>query len=427
MPRLPGFPAEIAIRFDGERIPARAGEPVAAALLAAGRPLLSRSPKYHRARGPFCLAGSCGSCLVRAGGLPSRRACRVACRDGLDVASQNAFPGARHDLLGLVDLATPRGLDHHRLATFSLAANRAAVALSRRLAGLGRLPAATAPSGAPPAEERFDALVVGAGPAGLAAAEALAAAGRRVLLAEQDRIPGGRLRARLGRAGEPDLAWAGAVAGRVRGSGGEVALGAAVIGLWHDGGAPLALVHAADAGAIRLVRADRIVLCTGGNPQAPAVPGGDRPGVLAARGLATLLAEHGVVPGARAAVVGAGDEAERVAERLAGAGMEVARVPSLDGARLAGRARVRAIVAPGGRVACDTVAVATSPAPAVELGRALGARVRLDPALLAFAVVATADGATGVPGLLAAGEVTGPADAPRAAEAGRRAGEAARG
>ena len=45
----------------------------------------------------------------------------------------------------------------------------------------------------------------------------------------------------------------------------------------------------------------------------------------------------------------------------------------------------------------------------------------------AFAVTADHHGRTAVPGLYAAGEVTGAMDAARAAEAGRRAGEAARG
>ena len=429
VPRLPGFSMDLTIRFDGVAVPARRGEPAAAALLAAGRPLLSRSPKYHRPRGPFCLAGSCGSCLVRADGLPNRLACRLACRDGLVVASQNAFPDARHDLLGAIDAAMPRGLDHHRLATWNTVANRAAVALSRRLAGLGRLPDPAAMAAIPPArEERFDALVVGAGPAGLAAAEALAEAGRRVLVAEQDLAFGGRLRARLGGAGEPELGWARAAIAAVRAAGGEVSLGASVLGLWHDGGAPLALLaEGGRAARVRLVRAPRVVLCNGGHPQPPAIPGGDRPAVLAARGLLALLAEHGVVPGARVAVVGAGEEARRVSERLAAAGTPVEIAASIEGGRILGRARVRALALPGRLIACDTVAVATPPAPATELGRALGAAVRLDPALGAFALAVVGDGRTGVPGLLAAGEVTGGADASRAAEAGRRAGEAARG
>jgi sarcosine oxidase subunit alpha len=140
-----------------------------------------------------------------------------------------------------------------------------------------------------------------------------------------------------------------------------------------------------------------------------------------------LLAEHGTLPGVRAVILGAGEEPDRLAELLAAAGVTVAIAPSLDGARIAGRARVRGIVLPGGRVACDTVLVGTPPAPATELGRALGAAVTLDPRLGAFALAAAPDGGTGVPGVFAAGEVTGAADAAEAAEAGRRAGKAARG
>ena len=427
MPRLPGFPTDATIRLDRAPFPARTGEPLAAALLAAGVALLGRSPKYHRPRGAFCLAGSCAGCLVRVDGLPSRPACRVACRDGLEAETQNAIPGARHDLLGAVDLATPRGLDHHRLGTSSPLASRAAVAVARRLAGVGRLPALAAPPARPdpPAEELVDALVVGAGPAGLAAAEALAESGRQVLVAEAAPVEGGRLRARLGAPGEPDLAWAAAVAARVAAAGGELALGAEVVGLWHDGGAPLALVQ---AGRPRRVRARRLVLCAGGHPLPPAVPGGDRPGVLAARGIGTLLAEHGVVPGAHVAVVGDGPEAERLAAALVAAGGSVERVASAGGGRIAGRARVRALVLPGrGRLRCDAVAVAAPPAAAIELARALGAAVRWDAPSEALALAADRGGGTGVRGLLAAGEVTGAADAACAAEAGRRAGEAARG
>jgi sarcosine oxidase subunit alpha len=76
---------------------------------------------------------------------------------------------------------------------------------------------------------------------------------------------------------------------------------------------------------------------------------------------------------------------------------------------------------------CDTVAVAAPPAPATDLARALGAEVAWDAEVGAFALRVDAAGRTGVPGLLAAGEVAGPVSAGRAAESGRRAGEAARG
>lgn len=429
MPRLAAFPTACTVRLDGTPYPARDGEPLAAALLAAGVTLLGRSPKYHRARGAFCLSGSCGGCALRVDGLPSRPACLVPCRDGLAAETQNAFPGARHDLLGLLDLATPRGIDHHHLGTSSALAARAAVALARRLSGVGRPPGpgAAPPPPPPPAEEDVDALVVGAGPAGLAAAEALAAAGRTVLVADAGPVPGGRLRARLEPPGGPGLSWAAGVVDAIRRAGGELATGTQACGIWHDGGAPLAVLHAeGPPQRVRLVRPRAIVLCPGAHPLPPAIPGGDRPGVLAARGVATLLADHGVLPGTRVVVVGAGDEAERLAAALAAAGAGAEPVPSAEGGRLAGRARVHALVLPGRRLRCDAVAVFGA-APAIELARALGASARWDPGLGALVLAAGPRGETGVGGLFAAGEVCGPASAAAAAEAGRRAGEAARG
>jgi sarcosine oxidase subunit alpha len=146
--------------------------------------------------------------------------------------------------------------------------------------------------------------------------------------------------------------------------------------------------------------------------------------VLAGRGLAAALAEHGVLPGGRIAVLGAGAEADQLAARLAAAGAEVETVPSA--LRVFGTKRARGLVLEGGRrLRCDTVAVSGPPAPAIDLARQLGAEVTLDAASGAFAVRAGPRGETSVPGLWAAGEATGAMDASRAAEAGRAAGEGA--
>jgi sarcosine oxidase subunit alpha len=429
MPRLPDprFAADCAIEVDGRPVAARAGESVAVALLAAGRRLVARSSKYHRPRGAFCLAGSCHSCLARVDGVPNQRTCQVPCRPGLAVESQNALPTVQHDLLRAVDRVYARGLDHHSLMTWSGLANRAAVAFSRRLAGLGTL-SDRPPTPSPPAlEERFDALVVGAGPAGLAAAEALARAGRRVLLADCDRSPGGRLRCGLGRAGDPPLAWVGEVTRAVASAGGEASGNLTALGVWHDSGSPLVALRAGgDAPRLRLVRAPRLVLATGTSAVPPLFARNDLPGIFAARGLARALAEDGLVPGERAVVLGEGAEADALAERLARAGMQVR--PSHRVAGVRGGARLTGVLLPHGeRVASDTLAFAGPRAPACDLARQAGAAVELDPASGGFRVCTGPAGDAGAPGLWAAGEMVAPMSPAEAAEAGRRAGDAARG
>jgi sarcosine oxidase subunit alpha len=431
MPRLPDprFATDCTVTVDGRAVPARTGESIASALLAAGRPLLSRSAKYHRPRGPFCLSGSCGSCLVRVDGEPNQRACRTPCRAGLRVETQNGWPDAGRDLLGLIDPLTPHGLDVHHMLTRPLPLNRALVAFTRRLAGSGRMPDRASPAGPVPTEERVDALVLGSGPAGLAAAEELARGRRRVLLVERDLLLGGRLRAGLEPAFTPSswTPWAADVARAVAAAGGEVAVGTSAVGLWHDGGAPVCLLVGRAPPRTRLLRADRILVCTGGHARPPVFEGADLPGVYSGRALALALAEHGVMAGLRAAVLGGNPEAHAIADRFRSAGIEVALVDATP-LLARGRNRVTSLrFADGSELRCDTVAQGAAPAPAPDLLRALGVGVDWDRAIQAFAPRVAGDGTTPVAGLFAAGEVARPVTAAEAAAWGRRAGEAARG
>jgi sarcosine oxidase subunit alpha len=428
MPRLPDprFATDCTVTVDGRPVPARAGESIASALVAAGRPLLSRSAKYHRPRGPFCLSGSCGSCLVRVDGEPNRRACRTPCQDGQRVETQNAWPDAERDVLGLIDPLTPRGLDVHHMLTRPLPLNRALVAFTRRLAGFGRMPDRPAARGPAPTEERVDALVLGSGPAGLGAAGELARAGLRVLLVERDHLLGGRLRAGLEPAFAP-AGWPADVSRAVVAAGGEVAVGTTAVGLWNDGGEPVCLLVAHAPARTRLLRARRILICTGGHARPPVFEGCDLPGVFSGRSLALALAEHGVVPGRHLAVLGGGTEAAAMADRFRAAGMVATLV---DGPPLqaTGRRRVRSLRFAGApEIRCDTVAQGAPPAPAPDLLRALGVGVDWDPAIQAFAPRVSPDGSTSRPGLFAAGEVARPVTASEAASWGRRAGEAAGG
>ena len=67
----------VRISLDGEAIDAQPGDTIAAALLRARITTFTRSIKYHRPRGFFCLAGHCGACLMRIDGKPNVRACKT--------------------------------------------------------------------------------------------------------------------------------------------------------------------------------------------------------------------------------------------------------------------------------------------------------------------------------------------------------------
>src|SRR3982751_1881515 len=159
------------IFLDGEAIEAQPEDTVASALLRAGVTTFTRSIKYHRPRGPFCLAGSCGQCLMRIDGVPSLPACRVEAQEGMRCERQNGPLGMENDLLRASDFLFSEGLDHHHLLTGSRLLGRVALEVARRLAGLGELP--EVPQSPIRGELRVvNLVIIGAGPAGLAAARA---------------------------------------------------------------------------------------------------------------------------------------------------------------------------------------------------------------------------------------------------------------
>ena len=91
--RLPEVAGEtIAFTIDGARAEARAGDTVAAALLAAGMSSCRTTPVSGAKRAPYCLMGVCFECLVTIDGIGNRQACLVPVRAGMQVETQH---GAR--------------------------------------------------------------------------------------------------------------------------------------------------------------------------------------------------------------------------------------------------------------------------------------------------------------------------------------------
>lgn len=75
----------VALEIEGVAVTARAGDTVAAAMLAAGLFAGRDTPVSGAPRGPFCMMGACFDCLVEIDGEPSRQACMTRVAPGMRV------------------------------------------------------------------------------------------------------------------------------------------------------------------------------------------------------------------------------------------------------------------------------------------------------------------------------------------------------
>jgi hypothetical protein len=76
------------VLVDGAPFDARAGDSVAAALLASGRLACRETPVGGAPRGPYCLMGVCFDCLVTIDGVPDQQGCTVTVRTGMRIDTQ---------------------------------------------------------------------------------------------------------------------------------------------------------------------------------------------------------------------------------------------------------------------------------------------------------------------------------------------------
>jgi predicted molibdopterin-dependent oxidoreductase YjgC len=87
---LPPVPL-VEFTFDGIAVSGRDGEPIAAALIAAGYRVLRTMPRFGDARGGYCMIGRCTDCLVVVDGLPNVPACRTPVSAGQAVRTQHGL------------------------------------------------------------------------------------------------------------------------------------------------------------------------------------------------------------------------------------------------------------------------------------------------------------------------------------------------
>ena len=183
----------LTFNFDGKHYTGHPGDTLASALLANGVHLVGRSFKYHRPRGILSSGGEEPNALVGVGRddahfTPNLRATQVELYDGLTAASQNRSPSLERDYGAINDVFwrfLPAGFYYKTFMWPRKAWTKFFEPRIREMAGLGRSPKT---ADAARYAQRFghcDVLVIGAGPAGLAAALAAAKTGARVILCDE--------------------------------------------------------------------------------------------------------------------------------------------------------------------------------------------------------------------------------------------------
>ena len=274
-------------------------------------------------------------------------------------------------------------------------------------------------------EARYDVVVVGAGPSGIAAAIDAAATGKSVLLVDENPVSGalmgndtplyfgGRMTAATQNADRmleaifmsmPDLE-------KAMEAGAELLLGTTAWGVYRNGpgvaSLPDQVVGLADSERSWMVGFGKIILATGARDLALAFPGWNQPGVMGAAALQMLLTRYDAFSGRRVLVLGSHDLALETALLAHGRGVEVLGLvetrdapqgrDDLVGAVKAAGMTITcgqtiasakggidgvevATLTNGETIACDTICVAIGLVPSIELVDAMHGPRMLNPA-----------------------------------------------
>ncbi|HVC60324.1 MAG TPA: sarcosine oxidase subunit alpha family protein [Acetobacteraceae bacterium] len=419
----------IAFRFDGQHYTGRDGDTLASALLANDVHLVARSFKYHRPRGIMAAGAEEPNALVtvdRGAGrvTPNLRATQIALYDGLQAHSQNRWPSLRFDLGATADRFSAllsAGFYYKTFMWPPVLWRKLYEPAIRAAAGLGRAPR-TADS------DRYlhhyahcEVLVIGGGPAGLAAALAASANGARVILCDEQEEIGGSLMAETEAVidGNPAASWLDATLAALGASGSVTLLPRTTAFGWFAdnfiGLAERVTDHLA-APDPRLprerlwqVRAAAVVLAAGAIERPLVFPHNDRPGVMLADAARVYLRRYGVKVGGRVMVATTEDSAYRAALALHGAGVTIAGIadarPAPDSAAVttardaglqvfagtaiagtSGRLRLRDVLLSDHAAAlrCDTLLTCGGWTPSVHLFSQSRGKLRFDDAIGAF-------------------------------------------
>jgi sarcosine oxidase subunit alpha len=336
----------LSFTFNGQTYQGFAGDSLAAALLANGVDIVGRSFKYSRPRGIVAAGAEEPNAVLQIGSseaaqIPNVRATQQALYSGLVASSTNGWPSVNTDLMGILGKVgggmMPPGFYYK---TFMYPQNlwMTYEKYIRKAAGLGRSPTEVDPDIYDQLNQHCDVLIVGAGPAGLAAALAAGRSGARVILAdEQEEFGGSLLDTRETLDGKPAAEWVAQAIAELQAMPEVTLLPRATVNGYHDHN--FLTIHqrltdhlgeTAPMGQARQrmhrVRAKRVVLASGAHERPLVYANNDVPGNMLAGAVSTYVRRYGVAPGQELVLSTNNDYAYRVVLDWLDAGRKVVAV-----------------------------------------------------------------------------------------------------
>ena len=420
----------LSFSFDGRAMQGYAGDTLASALIAGGVDTVARSFKYGRRRGIVGHGPEEPNAIVHLGSgpgsVPNQRATEVELYEGLEARSTRSGP---QRLLGAFSGLLPAGFYYK---TFMRPQRLWMIweRLLRRAAGFGEAPDGPDPDTYDKLNHHCDVLVVGAGPAGLAAALEATRAGARTLIADEQQEFGGSLLARsFALADARGADWMEDAIAELSSCPNATLLPRATVSGYYDHNFFTILERRTDhlpgvdaTGArqrLHRVRARQAVLATGAIERPLVFANNDLPGVMLASSVSTYLHRYAVAPGDKLVLFTTNDNAYRTAIDWHRAGREVVGVvdarqnptgPLVQAAADAGievisghvvieargRRRIQsaviapidaqgdALAGPSRRLDCDLIALSGGWSPTLHLSSQTGTRPHWSDAATAF-------------------------------------------
>ncbi|MBB3524297.1 sarcosine oxidase subunit alpha family protein [Rhizobium sp. BK456] len=330
--------------FDGKALEGHPGDTLASALLANGIQLVGRSFKYHRPRGILTAGAAEPNALVTTGSggrtEPNTRATMIELYEGLTAKSQNRWPSLGFDIGAVNGLLSPFLSAGFYYKTFMWPAalwEKLYEPVIRKAAGLGRASYEADPDIYEKCWAHCDLLVIGAGPAGLAAALTAGRAGARVILADEGAELGGSLLSESGAVeSKPADTLPAELLAELEGLANVRRLPRMTVFGWYDdnvfGAVERVQKHVAlpdpDRPVERLWRivARQAILATGAEERPLVFGGNDIPGVMMAGAMRSYLNRQAVAPGRSTVVFTTNDAGYRTAADLEAAGLAITAI-----------------------------------------------------------------------------------------------------